>query len=47
MDKRHPLAVNEGDTREVQGDAPTFSKSLIARRTEFIDRLARNLTFQQ
>jgi hypothetical protein len=47
MEKRHPLTVNEGDTREVQGDAPTLSQSLIARRIEFIDRLASNLAFQQ
>jgi hypothetical protein len=45
MEKRHPLTVNEGDTREVQGEAPAFGKSLITRRIECIDSVACDLTF--
>jgi hypothetical protein len=45
MEERHPLTINEGDTREIQGEAPAFGKSLIARRIECIDRVACDLTF--
>jgi hypothetical protein len=45
MEECHPLTVNEGDTREVQGEAPACGESLITRRIECIDRVACDLTF--
>ena len=45
MEERHPLTINEGDTREIQDEAPAFGESLVTRRIECIDRVAYDLTF--
>lgn len=47
MEKGHPGTVNEGDTRKIQGKAPTFGESPITTRIDFIDRLANDLTLYQ